>query len=105
MIAHCVMLRLAKGHDAAELSDVMAGLRALVGRIEGYDGVHGGANIDAEGKSPDVGAGFVCHFRDRAALDRYAADPRHRALGARLVALCDGGAAGIVVYDIEGDDP
>ncbi len=101
MILHAVFLNLAPGHDPAELSAVMAGLAALAGRIEGFAGFDHGPNIDAEGRSPDHPHGFVCRFDDRAALDRYAADPRHRALGARLVALCTGGAAGIVVYDLD----
>ncbi len=101
MIEHAVFLSLAPGHDPAELAGVMDGLRALVGEIDGFTGFRNGPNIDAEGKSPDHPYGFICTFEDRAALDCYAADPRHRALGARLVALCSGGAEGIVVYDLE----
>jgi hypothetical protein len=106
MIRHCVMLRLRRDHDPAELRAVMRGLGTLVGRIDGFEGFSHGPNLDAEGKSPDYPHGFICDLADRDALDRYAADAGHRALGARLVALCAGGAAGIVVYDLEtGEDP
>jgi len=100
MILHAVYLSLAENADANELSDVMQGLQNLVGKIEGFTGFDHGPNIDVEGKSPEAQYGFHGVYTDRAALDRYANDPRHQALGARLVALC-GGADGIKVYDIE----
>lgn len=84
-----------------ELAAVMTGLDALVGQIEGFSAFTHGPNIDAEGKTPDHPYGFICTFTDRSALDRYATDPRHQALGARLVALCPGGGDSILVYDID----
>lgn len=100
-ILHAVYLALRPDHDAGDLAEVMAALAALVGRIEGFAAFAHGPNIDAEGKSPGYPYGFVCTFEGRAPLDRYAADPGHRALGARLVALCTGGAAGIMVFDLQ----
>ncbi len=98
MIRHIVMLNLSARDD---LPAVMDGLGGLIGQIDGFTGFEHGPNIDAEGKSPDYPYGFVCTFRDRAALDAYAADPRHRALGARLVAMCNGGGDGIMVFDLD----
>lgn len=103
MILHAVYLSLPEDVDEQELGAVMDGLSALVGGIDGFVGFEHGPNIDAEGKSPEAPYGFHGRFADRAALDRYAADPRHQALGARLVALCKG-AAGIKVYDIDTGD-
>ncbi|MEL6609522.1 MAG: Dabb family protein [Pseudomonadota bacterium] len=100
MILHVVMLRLRADPDRAELSDVMAGLAALVDRIPGFVGFEHGPNIDAEHKSPDFPYGFVCRFASADALAAYAANPTHQGLGARLVALCDGGGDGIMVYDL-----
>lgn len=97
MILHAVYLTLTEDADPSELADVMQGLAGLSDLMEGFD--HG-PNIDAEGKSPQTHYGFHASFKDRAALDRYAGDPRHRTLGARLVALC-GGADGIMVYDLD----
>lgn len=99
MIAHCVMLNLRADHDTGELAQVMAELAGLVGQIDGFTGFEHGPNIDLEGKSPDFAAGFVGHFTDRAALETYGADSRHRALGTRLLALCVSG--GITGFDIE----
>lgn len=96
MIHHVVMLQ---SPPSEALSGVMRGLAALIGQIDGFTGFSHGPNVDAEGKSPDYPYGFICTLTDRAALDRYADDPRHHVLGAQLVALC-GGAGGIMVYDI-----
>lgn len=101
MIAHCVFLNLADDPRDTDLAEVMDALAALVGVIDGMTGFDHGPNRDFEGKSPDHRYGFIALFRDRAALMRYDRDPRHRALGARLVDLCAGGAGGIVVYDLD----
>ena len=78
---------------------LMNDLTNLVGQIEGFSVFHHGRNIDVEGKSLEVQYGFTCTFNDLNALQRYAIDPRHQALGAKLVALC-GGVEQIKVYDI-----
>lgn len=97
MIRHIVMLQLPAGYDAAELATVMTGLADL--DLPGFTNFSHGPNRDFEQKSPEFGYGFVCDFTDERALQTYATDPRHRALGARLVALC-GGGDGITVFDI-----
>lgn len=98
MIQHIVMLNLPNDHDASELQDVMAGLSAL--EIEGFTGFEHGLNKDFEQKSQNYPYGFICTFADEAALERYAQNPDHQALGGRLVALCTGGADGIMVMDL-----
>lgn len=89
MIDHIVLLKLTEGHDPAKLGDVMAGLAALVGRIDGFTAFRHGPNRDFEGRSAAYAYGFVGVFRDADALAVYAQDATHTALGARLVALCD----------------
>ena len=89
MIDHIVLLKLPKGHDRAELADVMGGLAALVGAIDGFMAFRHGPNRDFEGRSAVFGYGFTSQFRDANALAAYAQDRRHRALGARLLALSD----------------
>ena len=97
MIQHIVMLALPEGYDAAELAAVMEGLAAL--DLPGFTGFQHGSNIDLENKTPDYPYGFICTFTDQTALETYAADPGHQALGGRLVALC-GGGDGIMVMDL-----
>lgn len=99
VIKHIVLLRLLPDYHAAELADVMAGLARL--KIAGFQGFAHGPNLDVEKKSTDYPYGFICNFADLDALHHYAADPAHKALGQRLVALCSGGADGIMVADLD----
>lgn len=101
MIQHAVYLNTHADLDEAALIETLTTLKALVGQIDGFQSMHFGPNRDLEGKSPDYPWGFVATFRDTAALQAYASDPRHQALGAQLVAACQGGAAGILVFDLE----
>lgn len=101
MIRHCVFLRLGPKTDAAELDKIMLGLEDVVRRLEGCSGFRAGPNRDYEGKSADYPYGFTLDAENAKALAAYAVDPAHQALGARLVALCSGGADGIMVYDID----
>lgn len=99
MILHSVFLSLHEDADPNELAEIMQNLAALVGEIEGFSAFHHGPNIDLEAKSPEAQYGFHGLYADRGALDAYANDQRHQALGGRLVALC-GGSDGIKVYDV-----
>lgn len=101
MIRHCVFFRLEHGADLAALRDVIHGLAALVDRLDGCFGFCAGTNRDFESKSPEYPYGFTLDTQDETALAQYADHPDHKALGARLVALCDGGSKGIIVFDIE----
>lgn len=101
MLLHCVFCALRADADPAELEAVMAELAALQPEVEGFLDFRRGPNRDYEGKSPRHGHGFVIAFRDRAAHLAYDGHPRHKAAGGRLVALCEGGYEGIVVYDLE----
>ncbi|KIC51997.1 Dabb family protein [Tateyamaria sp. ANG-S1] len=101
MIRHCVFLRLAPKADSAELDKVMLGLADVVQRLPGCSGFRAGPNRDYEGKTPEYPYGFTLDAIDAEALATYAVDPEHQELGARLVALCEGGADGITVFDID----
>lgn len=100
MIQHIVMLSLKDDASEAELASVMAGLAALGATLEGFEGFQHGPNHDFEQKTQDYPYGFICAFADKAALDIYANNPDHQALGGRLVAMCKGGGDGIMVMDI-----
>ena len=103
MILHAVYLSLTETADLTALTKVMQDLEELVDEIEGFTAFHHGPNVDLEGRSPESPYGFQATFTDRPALARYANDPRHQVLGARLVTLC-GGPEAIKVYDIETKD-
>jgi len=99
MIQHIVMLSLKDDADQGELASVMDGLASL--DLPGFDGFEHGPNRDFEATTPDHGYGFICRFADAAALKTYAQDADHCALGARLVAMCQGGGDGIMVMDLD----
>ena len=101
MILHSVYLRLNDGADKAELLEIMSGLDALRLKLDGMTDFRHGPNHDFEGKSKEYPYGFVAEFVGTEALKAYAEDEEHAALGARLVALCEGGADGITVFDLE----
>jgi len=100
MIRHCVMLNLKDGAQE-QLYPLLDGLAELVDTLVGCGAFVAGANRDFEGKSPHHPFGFMFDAENEDALNSYAEHPRHRQLGAKLVSLCEGGADGIIVFDIE----
>ena len=98
MIIHCVFCAMPLG---AEARAVMAELEAFALGLPGVLAFDSGPNRDFEAKSPGFLHGFVIRFADEAARAAYAEHPTHKALGARLVALCEGGADGIMVFDLD----
>lgn len=100
-IQHIVMLSLKPGTAPHKVADVMAGLESLRDHITGFRAFVHGPNSDFEQKSLGYHYGFICTFADKDALQTYADHPDHKTLGARLVALCEGGGDGIWVADIE----
>ncbi|MEX0312107.1 MAG: Dabb family protein [Tateyamaria sp.] len=101
MIRHCVFLKLKPKADVAKLDKLMLDLNAVVQRLDGCSGFRAGPNRDYEGKSPDYPYGFTLDAESPQALAAYAVDPEHEELGAQLLDLCEGGADGIVVFDLE----
>jgi len=103
MLLHCVFCSIRSDADPAALQTVMEELGSLMAEVDGMLEFRHGPNRDYEFKSPRHPYGFVIIFRDRDAHLAYDGHARHKAAGARLVELCDGGYDGIVVYDIEAD--
>lgn len=99
MIAHIVLLSLTD-KPGSKLAEVTAGLAALQAKMPGMSGFSHGVNHDFEHLSPDCDYGFIAMFADEAALATYAQDEEHKTLGARLVSLCQGGKAGLMVVDL-----
>jgi hypothetical protein len=100
MILHCVFCNIRPDVTAPQRDPIIEGLRTLCQGMDGALGFDAGVNLDFEGKSPDHGYGFVIRFADKAAAMTYANDPEHQKLGAALCGICEGGADGIVVYDL-----
>lgn len=101
MLAHCVFLNFRPEHDQSARMAVLEGLGELKDEVDGMLAYHFGPNLDFEKKSADYEEGFIVFFRDREAHLAYERHPRHVELGGQLVAMCEGGADGIMVYDID----
>lgn len=100
MIRHIVMLNLRPAVQGP-LKVVLSKLAELVDELEGCERFVAGPNRDFEGKSQNYPYGFMFDAENAEALQAYAEHPQHIALGARLVAMCEGGAKGIMVYDLD----
>jgi hypothetical protein len=101
MVLHAVFCAIKLDVSVSDLSDVKAQLTALSTCCDGILSFEFGPNIDLEHKSQGYSHGFFVRFADRGALERYAVHPDHQAAGAALVALCEGGADGILVFDLD----
>lgn len=101
MIDHCVFCQIRTDAEASALEDVMERLGSLLPLVDGMMDFRWGPNRDYENKSPAYSHGFVCTFRDREAHLAYERHPVHAAAGRDLVALCQNGYQGIMVYDLE----
>ena len=104
MIKHCVFLNLAEEADVDRLMDAYEMIGEVLDDIEGVYDFAAGPNRDFEGKSPAYETGFVITFVNKAALDAYAAHPRHVEAGQILQSLCFNGGDGIIVFDLDVGD-
>ncbi|MBU2866478.1 Dabb family protein [Pacificibacter marinus] len=100
MIIHSVYCAIQAKTSEEERDAVFAQLSALVPVCDGLLSFQVGPNIDLEHKSQKFTHGFVMTFEDQAALEAYAVHPAHKAAGGALVAICDGGGEGIMVFDL-----
>ncbi|CUX80407.1 MAG: Stress responsive A/B Barrel Domain [Roseibaca calidilacus] len=101
MIRHIVLTRLKPDVQETAIAAVYAGLSAVVACHPGARNFCAGRSASPEQMERGYGHGFTIDFDDWAALDAYAQDPEHRALGAQLVALAQDGLDGLIVLDIE----
>lgn len=103
MIKHCVFVNFRTELTREARTGIFVRLAELVGEVNGMVDFTYGPNRDFEKKSPGYSDGFVATFTDAAALAGYANYPKHVALGNALVSMCEGGAEGLIVFDIESD--
>jgi len=104
MILHCVFCSFRPEVSDQDRLQAVQSFQPLVSLVEGLVSIQAGPNEDFENKSKNHSHGFVATFKDKNALNEYAAHPLHQQLGAALVAKCAGGADGILVYDLEVDE-
>ena len=100
MIRHLVLVRPGKDVAPGALDAAFAAIAALQEHIPGMLSFTALTNTSPE--TPVVHgflAGFAVEFADVEARDRYLVDPAHQAAGKSLVALCEDGPAGLLVFD------
>lgn len=100
MIRHIVLLRFRADVTASERAELLAGIDALRAHLPGMGDFKRLRNISPE--APVVHGfhdGLSIDFADAEARDAYLADAAHLALGTQLVAACEGGLAGLLVFD------
>ncbi|WP_293574952.1 Dabb family protein [Phaeobacter sp.] len=103
MIRHIVLVRLRSGVEDHAVDGVVRELAALQSVLPGILSVSGGRSQSPEQIERGYLHGFVIDFDSWAALHRYLEDPRHKEAGQALVALCEGGVEGVLVFDYEVD--
>jgi hypothetical protein len=101
MIRHCVFVKLKANTSAEEREGLTADLAALKDVIPSITAAHFSSNVSPEGLGRGYNFGFVMDFIDAAARDGYLPHPAHEKAAGRLVAACEGGAEGVLVYDLE----
>ncbi|AGB44362.1 Dabb family protein [Mesorhizobium sp. ESP6-5] len=101
MIRHCVFARFRSDVSSTERTAIHAGLEALRQVVEGMDTVQFSTNVSPEPFARGFTYGFTIDFRDAAARDAYLVHEAHQRAGARLVAALEGGADGLMVFDLD----
>ena len=101
MILHCVFLRFKSAVQATEKQAIYDSIRALADVIPGMNDVQSGPDVSPEGLNGGFRDGFIVRFENAEARDTYLVHPDHVAAGDRIVALTDGGLAGLMVFDMD----
>ena len=101
MIVHAVFCAIRPEISADAIARVLRALDALKEQCAGLVSLESGLNIDLEQKSQGYSHGFLMRFETRDALEAYAVHRAHIAVAGELVALCVGGAEGIMVFDLD----
>jgi hypothetical protein len=103
MIRHCVLLRFGAEISNSDKEAIYQRIASLQSVVPGFERIVCGANSSAERLSQGFDDGFVIEFVDTSARDSYLVHPDHQSAGAALVAMLDGGPAGLVVFDLDDD--
>ena len=102
MIRHCVLVHFRDSVNQERRDALFNEVSALQSHLTGILGVHTGATVSPEtGMDKGYANGFIVDFTDPHARDAYLVDEEHQRVGARLVEAAEGGAAGILVFDLD----
>jgi len=97
VITHVVLMRATV--DDAAMDAIFSDVAALVGSLDGLGSVVSGRSRSPEQIERGFMHGMVLTFDDFDALQRYAVDPRHVAISAKIRAAAE--PDGVLVFDLE----
>jgi hypothetical protein len=102
MIRHCVFIKFKSEISDTEKQTLYSELEALGAILPGIVKFDAMANSSPEiGMDKGFSDGFIIDFDTPKSRNIYLEAPEHKAVGAKLVAASQGGADGILVYDME----
>lgn len=101
MIRHIVLTRFQPETPEDKIAAIYQGLADLTEKLPGAQGFKGGRSHSPEQIERGYMHGFTVDFDSWDALQAYADNPEHQALGGQLVANAVGGIDGILVLDID----
>ena len=100
MIRHIVLTKFKPETSNETIADIYDGLAALTEALPGARNFTGGRSESPEQIERGYMHGFVIDFDSWEALQTYADNEAHKALGGQLVANAVGGLDGILVLDL-----
>lgn len=100
MIRHVVLIKTSPDVAEATAANIFERLAEVVNRLSGAKHFAGGRSESPEQLVRGYTHGFTIDFDDWDALATYAESPDHKALGAQLVKIAEGGIDGILVVDL-----
>ena len=101
MIRHIVLTKFKPETSEEKIAEIYAGLSQLVEKLPGARNFTGGRSESPEQIERGYMHGFVIDFDSWDALQNYADNEEHKALGGQLVENAIGGIDGILVLDLD----
>ena len=101
MIVHLVLLKRRRDVSPADAPAVFEAIGALRKVIPGIADYAYGPYSSPEGMNKGFTHGFTMTFESAAARDDYLPHPAHEHVKAQVLALLEGGLAGVLAFDFE----
>ena len=98
-VKHIVLMKVRPETPTAQTDKIFRDLASLVGQVQGLLDFSGGAYSTIEGLNQGFSHGFVMTFADEASRDGYLPHPLHEFVKSQIVAVLDGGLAGVIAFD------
>lgn len=98
-VKHVVLMKVRPETPVAQTDKIFRDLAGLVGQVPGLLDFSGGAYSTTENLNQGFTHGFVMTFADEASRDGYLPHPLHEFVKGQIVAVLEGGLAGVIAFD------